>query len=49
MDFYETNLQAMLKSYRKERKNLEKAKLKIVAFQLFKALYYLKVILLIMQ
>lgn len=45
MDIFETNLQALFKELRKEKKKLTAVQIKIMAFQLFKALYYLKVML----
>lgn len=44
MDIFETNLQSLFKELRREKKKLTPIQVKIMAFQLFKALYYLKVI-----
>lgn len=41
MDFYETSLQSFLKEKRKTKILIEEGVRKILAFQLFKALYYL--------
>jgi hypothetical protein len=41
MDLFENNLQSMFKSYRKSKKKFEEIEIKIMSFQLFKALYYL--------
>lgn len=42
MDFYDTNLQGMLKQLRREKKMMDIGVRKIIAFQIFKALYYLQ-------
>ena len=43
MDLYESNLQTLLREHRKAKTNLPPSHIKILAFQLFKGLFYLKV------
>jgi hypothetical protein len=43
MDFYDTSLQSYFKEHRKNKAALDSGVRKILAFQLFKALYYLQV------
>lgn len=43
MDFYQSNLQLYLREHRKNKKNVDPGVRKVLAFQLFKALYYLQV------
>ena len=43
MDYYETSLQIMLKEHRKLKTKMQKEARKVLAFQLFKALYYMQV------
>lgn len=43
MDFYDTSLQNYLKEHRKNKAALDPGVRKVLAFQLFKALYYLQV------
>ena len=42
MDMYDTNLQALFKEHRKSKKMFSPHWIKILGFQLFKGLYYLK-------
>lgn len=49
MEYFPTNLLNMFKELRQGRKTIEKIKRKIIAFQIFKALYYLKVILILLR
>jgi serine/threonine protein kinase len=42
MDFYPTSLYGLLREHRKNRSLLDSKVRKILAFQLFKALYYLE-------
>ena len=43
MDMYDSNLQALFKEHRKCKKMFPPHWIKLIGFQLFKGLYYLKV------
>lgn len=42
MEFYGCSLQSLLKEHRKSKTMVDKKVSKIIAFQIFKALYYLQ-------
>lgn len=43
MDVFETNLQSLFRQMRKDKRKFTSIDIKIMAFQMFKALYYLNV------
>lgn len=47
MEFIPSNLNAMIKELRKSRKSIAPVARKVMAFQLFKALYYMHVAIII--